>query len=172
MTARSTRRRLVVAPVLVVSALLGVGACGGGDPEPLDVPQALDEASRAQAEGRTDVAEERFDAVVEAEPGNRVALFNLGILRRARGDLGGSLAAFDELVDADPKFTPARYQRAITHQSAGDLEAAIADFRVVVEQDPENRTALQQLGALLVATGAIEEGQSFLAQAEALRPEG
>jgi len=44
------------------------------------------------------------------------------------------------------------------------LPNAVADLRIVVEQDPSNSAAQRQLGALLVATGDIEEGQALLSE--------
>jgi thioredoxin-like negative regulator of GroEL len=159
---RGVIRRWAVGLTLSVS-LLGASACGEDTKQSVDVAVAMSEGVEAHAQGRSDDAEARFDEVIEASPGNRVALYNLGILRRARGEVAGALDAFSQLVDADPNFTAARLQRAITRQSAGDLAGAIADLRIVVEQEPGNLDARRQLGALLVATGEDEEGEALLA---------
>lgn len=150
----------IKSPALIVGLLLMAGCTN--QTETVDVAKALSEGVDAQARGRVEEAEERFDEVVEASPGNRVALYNLGMLRRARGDVEAALDAFDQLVDGHPDFTVARLQRAITRQSAGDLEGAIADLRIVLEQDSSSVEARTQLGSLLVATGAIEEGEALL----------
>lgn len=148
---------------MVAAAMLVGVACGDeSERASIDVAAVMAEGVDAQFDGRRQEAEQRFDEVVEADPGNRVALYNLGILRRARGDVDGAIEAFTELVEADPQFSEARLQRAIALQSSGDLKGAIADLRVVVEQDPDHAEARQQLGALLVATGAAEEGEALL----------
>jgi tetratricopeptide (TPR) repeat protein len=91
-----------------------------------------------------------------------VALFNLGLLRRAQGDFPGSIDAWTELIASNPDLIVARYQRAITLRAAGDFEAAVADLRIVVEREPQNKDALDQLGTLLIALGEEDEGQEFL----------
>jgi Flp pilus assembly protein TadD len=154
---------------LVLLIVVAATACGGGGDDQaarsgVDVGMALVNGLEAQSTGRRAEAEEQFDIVLQGDPGNRVALFNLGILRRARGDLSGSIAAFTELVEADSGFTTARQQRAISRQSAGDVDGAIADLRIVVDEDPDNPEARLQLGALLVATGEVVEGEALLAR--------
>lgn len=129
-----------------------------------DVAVPLSEGLTAQAEGREQDAEEAFAEVVEASPGNRVALYNLGILRRSRGDLDGALEAFDRIIAVEPDFVAARQQRAITRQSAGDLSGAIDDLRAAFAQAPENVEVRTHLGALLVATGTVEEGEALLGE--------
>lgn len=115
----------------------------------------MSEGITAQAEGRGDVAEERFDEVVEASPGNRVALYNLGILRRSRGDTDGAIDAFTQLIAAQPDFAAARLQRAMTKQLAGDVPGAIADLRIVGQQEPGNVEAQTLLDALLEVTAEV-----------------
>lgn len=135
-------------------SLLGATACGG-EPDRADFAVTMSEGITAQAEGRGDVAEERFDEVVEASPGNRVALYNLGILRRSRGDTDGAIDAFTQLIAAQPDFAAARLQRAMTKQLAGDVPGAIADLRIVVQQEPGNVEAQTLLDALLEVTAEV-----------------
>jgi Flp pilus assembly protein TadD len=153
-------RRLAVMVAVMVTVTAG-SACGD-EIQRVDVGELIAEAVDAQFEGRRQDAEERFDEVVRVEPVNRVALYNLGILRRARGDVAGAIEAFTQLLDAHPDFTVARLQRAISLQSSGDLQGAIADLRLVLEQEPDNAEARTQLGALLVATGEVDEGEALL----------
>lgn len=160
--AAPARRRVAAAVLASLAALWSVPACGGDQEERVDVGVELTGGVQAQAEGRLEEAEQHFEQVVTAEPGNRVALYNLGILRRADGDLEAALEAFTQLIDADPAFSAARHQRAITLQSAGDLDGAIADLRIVVSQDPANVDARTQLGMLLIATGERDEGEALL----------
>jgi thioredoxin-like negative regulator of GroEL len=156
-----TRKR--VAALALTASLLVAGGCGTqAERVTVDIGVALTEGVAAQAEGRLQDAEKRFDEVVQANPGNRVALYNLGILRRARGEVQAALDAFNQIVEAQPDFTAARHQRAITRQVAGDVMGAIADLRIVVAEMPANIEARTQLGALLVATGEAEEGEALL----------
>lgn len=165
----SGRSRWLV--VGVVSVLVVVGGCSDSSSSvvssspveaPVDVASNLEDGQAAQDSGDVDAAEQSYDAVIEEDPDNRVALFNLGILRRAQGDFAGSIDAWTQLITANPDLTVARYQRAITFRAAGDHKAAVADLRVVVEEEPMNTDALDQLGTLLIALGEEDEGREFL----------
>lgn len=151
----STRPRFsvpgVVSVGIALSLFFGIGC--GDEPDGVDISVALNEGIGAQAEGRDADAEERFVEVVEASPGNRVALYNLGILRRDRGDSVGAIDAFTQLLEAQPGFGAARFQRAITKQQVGDLPGAIDDLRLVIEQEPNNSEAQILLDTLLGTTG-------------------
>lgn len=161
-------RRLVVGVVSVLVVV--VGCSDGSNPVvssstvemPVDVADNLEAGQIAQDSGDVDAAANSYGAVIEADPDNRVALFNLGILRRAQGDFAGSIDAWTQLITANPELTVARYQRAITFRAAGDHKAAVADLRVVVEEEPRNTDALDQLGTLLIALGEEDEGREFL----------
>jgi tetratricopeptide (TPR) repeat protein len=155
----------------VIAAMFLVSSCAdspNSEPtetsstEGVDVSENMENAQVAQSAGDVESAVDEYDAVIESDPDNRVALFNLGLLRRAQGDFSGSIEAWTELIAANPDMTVARYQRAITFRASGDFEAAIADLRIVVDEEPSNKDALNQLGTLLIALGEEEEGQMFL----------
>jgi tetratricopeptide (TPR) repeat protein len=169
--ARYNSARWLLALSVVAPGLFMVSACSGGSDfavssstveVSVDVAGNLEAGQAAQDSGDVDAAAQSYDAVIEADPGNRVALFNLGILRRAQGDFAGSIDAWTQLITSNPELTVARYQRALTFRAGGDPESAIADLRVVVEQEPSNTDALDQLGALLISIGEEDEGQEFL----------
>ncbi len=157
----------IAGTILLLSACSNVSDDGGSAPpgsETQDVSESMENAQAAQSAGNVATAVDEYDVVLAADPDNRIALFNLGLLLRAQGDLEGSIDAWTELVDANPQLVVARYQRAITFRASGDYEAAVADLRIVVEVEPSNKDALDQLGTLLIALGEVDEGQEFLSR--------
>lgn len=75
---------------------------------------------------------------------------------------GGAIESFTQRLDAHPDFTAARLQRVLSFRSSNDVHGAMADPRLVVEQEFDNAEARLQLGALLVAMGAVEAGETLL----------
>lgn len=151
--------------VLILSACSGASSVQEGAPtssNSAEVASGLESALSAQNAGDVSSAMGDYDEVIEIDPDNRVALFNLGLLRRAEGDFTGSIEAWTTLLAANPDLSLARYQRALTFRAAGDFEAAVADLRIVLDDEPSNKEALDQIGTLLIALGREEEGKVFL----------
>jgi hypothetical protein len=102
-------------------------------------------------------AEPRLDDVVHAEPANRVALYNLALLRRGRSDrvvhaTARRASGLHGRTPATGFFFPI-FQRC----PRGHRRPAVGGGT-----KPDNAKARLHLGALLVAMGAVEAGEALL----------
>ncbi len=111
--------------------------------------------------GRLDEAESELDAIVAAAPTSSYALYSRSKVRRARGNVAGSLADLDEAIRVDPMAYEARLERASL--PGYDLRAALTLLDEVLAFEPHDVAALKMSGSVLVALG---DGKSGLARLE------
>ncbi len=74
-------------------------------------------------------AEEAYRAALARDPGNLMALVNLGGLIKGQGRVDEARALFDTAVAAHPGDPQARYSRAVTALLQGDLATGWDDYR-------------------------------------------
>ncbi|MBP7149321.1 MAG: protein kinase [Acidobacteria bacterium] len=86
------------------------------------------------------------------------------------GDYGKTVALLSQLLARRPNSPPELYRRARAFEQLGNVESAIVDYRVAVALDPDDFATQAELGRLLTASGAPEEGERFLARAAELKP--
>jgi tetratricopeptide (TPR) repeat protein len=174
---RATRWGIALAVLVVVGAgafLIGRWTAPGGDPVVTEsersVGDLLAEAVALHSSGLTDVAIERYDAILVLEPNNALALYNLGQITQQRGSLEESIALYDRALASDPSLASAAFNRAIALRELGREDEAIAGFEAILAEDPDSVGALFNLGNLYIARGEPERGVELVNRAVELDP--
>jgi tetratricopeptide (TPR) repeat protein len=154
---------LTIAGAVVIAALtiLAVGRLQSGD--------ALSQALDAHSEGSLEEAAERYRDVLEDEPSNKFAHYNLGLIHQTAGRSDSAAAAYRSALESDPRFVPALFNLAVLVTKPNPNEA-IALYRKVIEIEPGRASAHLNLGFLLKQTGKGAEGDEELRKAVALDP--
>ena len=113
---------------------------------PVDVPQV----------------EAKLQQIVQLDPRNKAARFNLAALAQRSGD--GAAAqkvdarkVYEELVAEDPGFSPAVENLAAFVVQDGDTNRAVAMYRGIIRQDSKNITSRLALARILVSERNYEE---------------
>ena len=176
---RSNLRLVALLGVLVLiiglgGFLLGRATAPQDSPEQTEltasVTDLLDEAVRLHASGLTELAIDRYEAILEIEPGNVLALYNLGQITQQRGDLEGAIGLYDRALQGDPSLASAAFNRAIALRDLGREEEAIAGFEAILAADPDSVGALFNLGNLYIAQGDPARGVALVNRATELDP--
>ena len=170
-------RRLALA-ALAGALLLGSAACsdGHGDARPAAasatsttadqlVRRGLDEL-RA---GSTDAARATFRSVLDADPDNAYAHYNLGLIAQRSGDTAGAMTQYDAALAAEPDFGSALYNKGILTETT-DLSAAVRLYREAVAAEPGLAAAHMRLGFALLHQGSKADGEKELAAGVRLDP--
>lgn len=163
---------------LVAGALAGIAAVATGSGVGLDLvggarhttaaaadPAAYDlnAALAAQRAGRLAEARAGYDSVLIADPQNKLAHYDLGVLDQQEGDPVGAAYQYHQALHTDAHFVPALFNLAVA-VTPTDPQQAIGLYRQVITQQPGLASAHRNLSVLL--RGA---GQTQAADAEAQR---
>src|SRR5918996_1536709 len=115
--------------ILLVSSLMLQACQGQADQEAAG--EALQEGLEAHRSGDVETAEERYREVLDLQPRNKFALYNLGLIKQNRGDSAGAEADYRRALNVDPNFVPVLFNLAIVRTDAGASEEAVELYRRV-----------------------------------------
>lgn len=104
----------------------------------------------AQALGRTEDAEKAYAQVLETDPGNELANYNLGVLEDKRGNGNKAESYYRKALSSDPDFIPALFNLAIRREAVGAPKEAEDFYRHIIRLDEGMAKAHLNLGFLLL----------------------
>lgn len=160
--------------LLGVSFFLGRFTAPGSETATVGSDQTVDEllaeAVALHSNGLTDLAVERYEAILAADPENALALYNLGQITQQQGVLNEAIELYDRALQSDPELASAAFNRAIALRDLGRVDEAIAGFEAILANDPDSVGALFNLGNLFISQGDAERGVALVNRALELDP--
>ncbi len=169
---------LAVVLVLVIGVALFARSQGGSDAEQAD--EVLQEALQLHADGDLDGAEEAYLRVIQLDPQNQFAYYNLGLISQTRGDMVSAESSYRTAIAIDPDFVVALFNLAILRADAGATREAIDLYEHIIEVTPAEganaetirllASAHLNLGFLLIEDGDQTRGEAELDEAVRLDP--
>ena len=129
---------------------------------------------KADALGRLDRWQESVAALEKAlalQPVFPEALNNLGLARKAQGDITGAAEAFHASLAQDPNFAEAFANLGQLALDAHRHEEAYGWFAKGLEADPDNAQARFGMGNFMHAVGRHDDAASHLRRALEIRPD-
>jgi tetratricopeptide (TPR) repeat protein len=154
-----------------VAVICGVilAACGGASSSSPTVDPHLTAGIKAEASGNSALAVSDFLAVVKADPSDKLAWYDLGVIAHRAGQDPEAIRDYRAALVAHPTYFPALYNLAIL-QTARDPKGAVQLYRRALAVEPRNAAAHLNLGFLLQSQGQHAAGSSEIAKAVALDP--
>jgi len=162
------RTKVLVAVLLLilVGAVVYVEAA-----EKAMVQQSFDLADKAFRAGRFDEAQIQYFSVLEKDPTNKFAHFNLGILAQRENRLTEAQYQYGRALAKDPDFTPALYNQASVLEATGRSAQAADAYRRLLKTSPDHAASHFNLGLLLyMKLGDPVEGRKEISEALKLDP--
>ncbi|MEI6110344.1 MAG: tetratricopeptide repeat protein [Cyanobium sp. ELA712] len=101
-----------------------------------------------------------LEALLKAEPENRDALYNLGMVASDEGQLKEARELLRRSVAVDPSFSNAQVALGVAALRDQDQAEARQALERAIELEPGNPYALRTLGSLLTTAGALAAGQN------------
>ena len=142
------------------------GWLGDGASERLTAEEAFSKGAEAQTKGDVETAEELYRQVLEEDPNNKVAYYNLGVLEEGKGPDSRAEEYYSKALAIDPNFVPALFNLAIRREAAGNPQEAADIYRKIIQLEPSMARARLNLGfVLLRKLGQKEEGKDELLKA-------
>ncbi|MDQ6525921.1 tetratricopeptide repeat protein [Nocardioides sp. LHD-245] len=171
--------RPALAALALLTVVLVAGCSGDGDDKPaptaessatLSAADRLVQTGLQQLDAGDDVkARATFENVLELDPDNVYAHYNLGLLAQEAGKQDVAIERYDAALATDPAFAPALYNKGIVLETT-DLDASVELYRRAVAADPEMAAAHMRLGFALLHLGETEEAEEHLATGVELDP--
>lgn len=138
------------------------------DPDDADSRNALGNLLFEVGEPAAAVAE--FVALVERQPGNADAWFNLGFVHESRDDLVNAERCFRRALELNPKIDRAWYGLGLTLIRGGRLEDAIDALKKNIELQPFSPYGYYQLGMTYHHLGRDDEARRILDRLQGFEP--
>lgn len=99
-----------------------------------------------------------YKNIIENNPQDINALFQIGCCYLNIGEKEKAIAAFNALLQIDPHAIPAKYNLAYTYKTFGDIDKAIEMYTEILETDPDYDPAHLALGFAYITQGDFERG--------------
>jgi tetratricopeptide (TPR) repeat protein len=162
---RWRRRAHWCALPLIVALLAACGSTKANAP----TTDPLTAGLKAQVAGRTAEAVKDYQAVLQKDPHNKYAYYNLGLIDQLAGRADSAELNYRTALQTDPNFSPALYNLAILRTGPSPNEA-VDLYRHELTIMPGDAAAHLNLGFLLVSLKQQTEGKAELDRAVALDP--
>lgn len=154
---------------MVILLAIGLAACSGDD-ERGQADEILQQGLQAQAAGDFNAAVDAYLQVIQLDPQNKFAYYNLGVIEHGRGNLVEAAVQYRVAISIDPNFVAALFNLAIVRTELRDANEAIGLYEHIIEIEPENAPAHLNLGFVLIDQGQRRRGRAELQEAVRLDP--
>ena len=128
------------------------------------------EAVKAQNDGKTELAIERYNAVLSIAPGYVSALNNLGVSLRKLHKLDQAIACYRRALERDPRNVQTLSNFGNALKDAGRHAESLDMFRRAMEADPSDAGMVYNFGITLKDAGLIDESIEIFKRAQKLNP--
>jgi tetratricopeptide (TPR) repeat protein len=119
---------------------------------------------------RIDEAIEQFVQALEMEPRDSAAQFGLAVAYRRKGMLEEASVELEKVQVLDAKFPALPLEKGRLAEARGDMDAAVASYRQALGGSPNDAALKSRLGAVLVLTGKLDEGEKLLMEVIEAQP--
>lgn len=116
-------------------------------------------------------ARQLLETLLQLEPANSEALYNLGLLYSDAGELERAAEQLERCVALEPDHANAWVALGMAGLRAGALERARPPLEKALELEPDNPDALRAYGTLLLMKDEPKEAVTVLRHAQATAPE-
>lgn len=144
-------------PALAAAAALALTGCSanssGGKAATPD--SLLAAGLAAQQQGNLGAAKQLFQQVVDKDPRNYYAHYDLGVIAQKQNDNTTALREYGLALTANPHYVPAMFNEA-TIYGVTDPPLAITTYRMVISLQAHAPTAYLNLGLLEAKTGQLK----------------
>ena len=121
--------------------------------------------------GRPNKAIADYHKALQINPGDALALNNLGNCAAARGRLDEAATYYQKALESKPDFVDARNNLGVTLGRKGKFGEAIAQFQRVLQLDPTLAAAHRNLGLAFQGKGKTAEAIAEFRRALELKPD-
>lgn len=141
--------------LIIVSLLLLIAGCGGGDYEPNYDDTVMPKERRIEGE------------LAFSSP----SLMKMAESFRIAGDYTNAIRLYQRTADESPRHVTSRLALGQIYQRLGAIDGATTYYKQVLELDPENGDAQFGLGQMMMNTDQVSEAIAYLEAAAEKSPD-
>ncbi len=134
------------------------------------VEQLFQQGNAAQNAGKYSQAEAIWRRVLQIDPKDADAYYNLGVALYYQKKLEQAIAAYNKAIQLNPKLAEVYNGLGIVLGKQGKLEQAIAAFKKAIQLNPNYANAYNNLGIVLRNQGKLEQAIAAFQKAIQLNP--
>jgi tetratricopeptide (TPR) repeat protein len=120
--------------------------------------------------GKWREAREAYEKFIAANPFEKEAFANLGLVKAKLGESDSAVADFSKALELDPKFMDARRNRGTVYLGQKRYESAIEDFSAVLAEDGSDAGTLYKRAYAYCTSGKWTLGTKDLQAILAIEP--
>lgn len=163
-------RYLSIVLLLGILAVVAAAARASRD-EPTPIERSFQLADQAIRDGNLDQARSHYLDIVLADPDNKIAYFDLGMLAHFQNRGGEAQDYYLRALKEDPNYLPALYNLAVLKEALGRTDEAVLIYQKVLKNYPANAASHFNYGLILYdKKGEQEEGRRQIEEAVRLDP--
>lgn len=139
-----------------------------------EVQALMDDGRAALKQNNINLAIEKFQKVIDIEPKNVKALYNLGLAYRMIGNKGKAVEYSLKAVEADPNQPYVHQNLGFAYEDSGEIEKAMLEFEEELKRWPEDKNLAEiaaKLAVLRIERGLLEEAFDAANHAIKLQPD-
>jgi Flp pilus assembly protein TadD len=174
-TPRYMRSARLLAAILVLAVLTACGSSGHksaatSSSNPASKAAALlEQGLAAQSHGQLDVAKAAYLQVVQLDPTNKYAHYDLGVIYQQLSALDDAATEYNKALAIDTSYKPAIFNLAVL-ETTRNPNHAVELYRRLLVLNPKDANVHLNLGLLLVQIGKKSEGAAEISTALKLNP--
>jgi len=123
------------------------------------------------ATGDMDAAIKSFEFILQMEPEDAAACYNLALAQQARGELERARFNFERALSLDPANPACHEAMAGLHVYAGEIEDALRHLMIAIDLKPGDPGILANFGSVLAQVGAHYDARSYFEEVLKLQPD-
>jgi len=165
-------RSFAFAVLTAGAAMMAALACGSSNSNPTghqSAQQLLAAGLTAQRAGQFSVAITDYQKVLQLDPKNKYAYYDLGLIYQQQGNNAQAESDYRSSLAIDPNFQDAVFNLAILRTTAAPQEA-LELYQHAIQLNPTWAEAHLNLGFLLIQLGQKSQGKLELAKAVKFNP--
>ena len=124
-----------------------------------------------QKTGDYGLAAKEFRAVLEQDPQNVLATFNLALSNAHLNNLEGAVLGFRRTLELDPTYSKAHTNLGIVYQKQNKADEAIREYNRALKVDGNDFLAMHNLAVIFASRGLLEEAMARAQMAIVINPD-
>ena len=140
------------------------------DNKNLTIEETFNLAVKNHQEGKTDIAQELYNKVLQTDPNYVNAHYNLSFIYRGFGENQKAIDCYEKVITIDPNYADAHNNLGAIFKELGDDQNAKSCYEKAISIDPNHAHAHNNLGVIYQNLGELQKAREYYEKAIKINP--